>query len=808
LTLIRDSELTLTQVILSDDEKNANSAYTIKFRLGSSGALSAGDKIRITFPAGTNVPAFPTSYALINGANPSNVSSSGTELTLTLDTGQSLNTDTDYTLQLYKSAGIVNPSNTGTYTLDMETLNSSDTIIEGPKTSPDYDIVEPSGGSSGTVTITQPSVSVSDIVAGNTADYTIVFETGTYGALTSGSSTISIDLDGNYSGNLGSLSATVNGTNASTALSGGGTTVDITVPGSVTIGGETEVTIVLSSITNPVAATYTLDAYTSEETTAITSPTYSISASSNPIVINSVTLDPATNLVNQEFHLTVNVTPQVSDANSITLRLPSSTFLNPVMTTSDVAVDNGITLSGVNVSQANTEIEFVTNGGTDFLAGQTYNLEILTTSGSRNPKLPTADLESGNYSISAFTSSEPEVTTVTADGGSYSYEIVAVADAGTSQMSIIDITTSALGEYNPHNWNWQLETGPLGALKPGEGYINIILPTDRINIPGSIPKSAITINSLAQPKSVSVDGSSLPGKTIVRLVIPANVNIGNNSTVSVYIAESSNIYITAPTGKVQAEGAQDSTGSDQPTTSAASGDSGDNDLPSFLADTQTYGASSSSETSETSGNFNPLPITLTQFAAQRNPSSGEVELSWKTATERSNYGFEVYRSFVPLGTKDTKKREMDSMEWEEQGFVEGQGTTTEEHSYTFLDEQPMEKAGTYLYKLVQVDYDGNETNFGPAEIDIEAPKKFELSQNYPNPFNPTTVVPYAVPEQSQVSIRVFNILGQIVQTLYDGQQQPGRYEVRFDGQALSSGVYFIRMQAKGNVFTKKMMLVK
>jgi hypothetical protein len=802
LTLIKNSELTLTQIILSQNEKNANSAYTIKFRLGSSGALSGGDKIQLDFPAGTTIPSFPTSYALINGQNPNSVSATGNQLTLTLPTGQNLNTDTDYTLQLYESAGITNPASTGTYTLDFTTKNSSNTTIEGPKTSPSFDIVEPSGGSSGTVTITQPSVSISDIVATNTADYTINFETGSYGALTSGTSTITIDLDAAYNGNLGGMSATVNGQAATTSITG--STVDITVPGTVTIGSETAVTVVLSGVTNPGANSYTLDAYTSEETTAITSNSYTIQATSNPITFNSVTLDPTSQLVNQPFHLTVQVTPN-SNASSITLRLPESTFLNPVTNTSQVTVDNGITLSTINVSQANSEITFDTGANADFQNGTTYTLEILATSGSRNPKLPTADLAAGNYTLSAYTDTEPEITTVTADGVTYNYEILAVSDANTSQMKIVDITTSALGQYNPHNWNWQLETGSFGALKPGEGYINLILPADRINVPSSVPKSAITINSLSQPKSVTVDASSIPGKVVLRLVVPANVSVGNNSTVSVYIAESSNIYITAPNAKQQAA-STDSTSTENGPVSMSAG-SGDEE-PSFLADTQNYGASSSSETSPTSGNFNPLPITLTEFAAKRNPTNGNVELSWKTATERENYGFQVHRSFLPAGYDDKKKREMSSMEWEECGFVEGHGTTTKQNEYTYVDEQPLDKAGTYLYKLVQVDYDGNETNFGPAEIDIEAPEKFELSQNYPNPFNPTTVIPYSIPEKSNVSIRVFNILGQSVQTLYSGERQPGRYEVRFDGRALSSGVYFIRLQAKGNVFTKKMMLVK
>ena len=100
----------------------------------------------------------------------------------------------------------------------------------------------------------------------------------------------------------------------------------------------------------------------------------------------------------------------------------------------------------------------------------------------------------------------------------------------------------------------------------------------------------------------------------------------------------------------------------------------------------------------------------------------------------------------------------------------------------------------------------------------EIPTTFALSQNYPNPFNPTTQIKYDLPEQSTVSLKIYNILGQEVMTLANGEQAPGFYSVTWEGRnnfgsQVSSGVYFYRFEAKGTsgqTFStlKKMLFLK
>lgn len=88
------------------------------------------------------------------------------------------------------------------------------------------------------------------------------------------------------------------------------------------------------------------------------------------------------------------------------------------------------------------------------------------------------------------------------------------------------------------------------------------------------------------------------------------------------------------------------------------------------------------------------------------------------------------------------------------------------------------------------------------------PTTFALDQNYPNPFNPLTQIRYDVPQNVYVSLRVFNLLGQEITTLFAGMRQAGNYVATFDGTHLGSGVYFCRLEANNFVETKKLILLK
>jgi hypothetical protein len=94
-----------------------------------------------------------------------------------------------------------------------------------------------------------------------------------------------------------------------------------------------------------------------------------------------------------------------------------------------------------------------------------------------------------------------------------------------------------------------------------------------------------------------------------------------------------------------------------------------------------------------------------------------------------------------------------------------------------------------------------------VEVEI-LPDKFALFQNYPNPFNTTSVIKYSIPQLSQVSLKIFNTLGEEIETLVNEEKPIGTYELTWNAANLPSGVYFYQLKAGEFVQTNKMLLLK
>jgi hypothetical protein len=98
---------------------------------------------------------------------------------------------------------------------------------------------------------------------------------------------------------------------------------------------------------------------------------------------------------------------------------------------------------------------------------------------------------------------------------------------------------------------------------------------------------------------------------------------------------------------------------------------------------------------------------------------------------------------------------------------------------------------------------------GVATTAKTVPHAFTLSEAYPNPFNPSTNIDYSLPASGSVSLKVYNVLGQLVKTLVDNaHQEAGTYTVRVDMSNLTSGVYFYSLEQGNNRLVHKMMLLK
>jgi len=199
----------------------------------------------------------------------------------------------------------------------------------------------------------------------------------------------------------------------------------------------------------------------------------------------------------------------------------------------------------------------------------------------------------------------------------------------------------------------------------------------------------------------------------------------------------------------------------------------------------------------------PVPVELISFTSE--VDNNNVTLFWQTATETNNSGFEIER-------KKSEARSQES-EWKRIEFVEGKGTTTETQVYSFIDKNLI--TGKYNYRLKQIDFDGTFEYSNVIEVEVTSPSTFSFEQNYPNPFNPSTKISYQLPVSSDVTLKVYDILGKEVVTLVDEYKPAGKYEVEFNALSsfrlvrnLTSGTYFYQLQAGSFIETKKMSLLK
>lgn len=193
-----------------------------------------------------------------------------------------------------------------------------------------------------------------------------------------------------------------------------------------------------------------------------------------------------------------------------------------------------------------------------------------------------------------------------------------------------------------------------------------------------------------------------------------------------------------------------------------------------------------------------IPVELTSFTAFVNDK--QVQLKWITATELNNSGFSV-------------ERKIEGNDWKKIGFVSGNGTTTENHFYSYTDDltSVFTNNGKILYRLKQIDFDGSFEYSNTLEVVLLTPDKFTLEQNYPNPFNPSTIITFHLAKASNVELKVYDIIGNEIATLVNEYRPAGVYKVPFsidNNDGLSSGIYFYKITAGDFVQTRKMILIK
>jgi hypothetical protein len=190
----------------------------------------------------------------------------------------------------------------------------------------------------------------------------------------------------------------------------------------------------------------------------------------------------------------------------------------------------------------------------------------------------------------------------------------------------------------------------------------------------------------------------------------------------------------------------------------------------------------------------PLGVTWAGVPSITSLPGGHILVRWETLSELNTFRFYVERKGVAWQTIDS---------------VNGAGTVLTRREYAVWDSGAA--AGSWTYRVREVDLNGS-VRYSQAASTIAVPgftfSAFALEQNFPNPFNPETTLRYTLPLTSRVSLVVFNVLGETVATLVNGEEEAGTHEVRFTPAGLSSGIYYYRLSAGNFLKTKSLTILK
>jgi hypothetical protein len=197
-----------------------------------------------------------------------------------------------------------------------------------------------------------------------------------------------------------------------------------------------------------------------------------------------------------------------------------------------------------------------------------------------------------------------------------------------------------------------------------------------------------------------------------------------------------------------------------------------------------------------------LPIDLVYLHGTA--QDGAALLTWATATEKNNEGFDVERR-LSSATDDF---------FEKVAFVQSKGAnSTTETGYGYIDRNV--RPGTYTYRLIQRDINGAEHVTNSVEVSIDPPTQFNLSQNYPNPFTAgeNTDLNFTIPANAPTSLVIYNQLGEVVKTLATGDFDQGSHSYSWNGKdeagnVVPTGSYIAKLTSGEHNTSVKLTVVK
>ncbi len=419
------------------------------------------------------------------------------------------------------SAGYLNPSVAGNYTLQLYTTKDTQTVTSNP-----FSVFNT------TTTVSQAIVTPGSNATSAVTNYMVDFNLGSLGRLKPGESTITLTFAGNYT-----LSTTLaNYDNTRIAIGGGSyvnipttnitpnntaKTVQVTIPDTFITGNGDNLTLIIDGnatdpITNPNSqGNYVLGVKTSVEATNVNSSTYNIGGTA--ITINSVTLSTST--VNTAAQYTFNITTQTqlrtNQNDYVKIIFPAGTDLPATIANANVQIA-GTNANSVTVNLTNRSV--TANVGQVINPG-TFNVVIQAAANIRNPIIPSTTF----YKVTVNTSKDQNPVTSTAytitSGNTQVTSVSASANpsvAGANSAAYtVNFTTTANGKIT-------------GGAAAGSSTINIILTGT--NVPTSIPAGAVEVNTIPS-NNISVVTSGIGGE--VSITMPSGLTIGNSTAVTV-----------------------------------------------------------------------------------------------------------------------------------------------------------------------------------------------------------------------------------------------------------------------------------
>lgn len=219
-----------------------------------------------------------------------------------------------------------------------------------------------------------------------------------------------------------------------------------------------------------------------------------------------------------------------------------------------------------------------------------------------------------------------------------------------------------------------------------------------------------------------------------------------------------------------------------------------------------YGGHADGYVSTSTAGDLPLPVELVSFVAMA--EGRQVNLFWITESEVNNLGFILHRK------EKMEQNWKNIASYRTQHYLKGQGNSSCRTEYQFIDKKVLSQH-TYLYRLSDVDFIGNETMLKVIEITMPfIPDRMALLPAYPNPFNPSVTIPYHLSDKTKVYITVFDILGRKVRHLVNGlKQEAGVYTIMWDGKDqkgrnISSGTYIINFKTDNYFKSHRVILLR